>query len=81
MHMVHIGSIFWFAFSESRIIDAESIDADKMSLFKDMHKYLLDHNIYVGPSGYEVGFVSAAHTEADLDKAVQHICDAIDTIF
>lgn len=81
MHMVHQGSIFWFAFSPDRIITADDIDAGKMSLFKEMHRILLDNGIYIGPSGYEVGFVSAAHTEADLDFAIDHICEALDQVF
>lgn len=81
MHMVHQGSIFWFAFSTDRIITADDIDAGKMSLFKEMHRILLDNGIYIGPSGYEVGFVSAAHTEADLDFAIDHICEALDQVF
>lgn len=81
MHIVSIGSIFWFAFGRERILDAESIDASKMSLFKELHKLLLDDNIYIGPSGYEVGFVSAAHTSKDLTLAATKICNAIDKIF
>jgi len=81
MHMVHIGSIFWFAFSDKRIISADQIDPDSMEIFKKMHHYLLENNVYLGPSGYEVGFISAAHSEADLDEATTKICKAIDLAF
>jgi len=81
MHMVQIGSIFWFALSDTRIISADQIDSGSMETFKKMHHNLLENNVYLGPSGYEVGFVSAAHTEADLDEAVIKICDAIDYAF
>jgi len=78
MHMVQIGSIFWFAVSDKRIMSADQIDPASMEIFKKMHHNLLENNVYLGPSGYEVGFVSAAHTEADLDEAVIKICSAID---
>lgn len=81
MHMVQMGSIFWLALSKDRIIDAASIDGEKMTIFRDMHSFLLDHNIYLGPSGYEVGFVSAAHTEQELDEAADIISQALDSIF
>ena len=81
MHMVQIGSIFWFALSDKRIISADQIDPETMETFKKMHHYLLENNVYLGPSGYEVGFVSAAHTEADLDEASVKICKAIDLAF
>lgn len=62
-----IGSIFWIAFSaKENIRSAEEIDADSMKHFRILHKELLERGIYLGPSGYEVGFVSEAHTEKDI---------------
>lgn len=80
MHMVQIGSIFWFAFSNTRIATADQINADKMDVFRKMHHELLNQNIYLGPSGYEVGFVSYAHTQEDLDEAADKICITLDKI-
>jgi glutamate-1-semialdehyde 2,1-aminomutase len=31
---------------------------------------MLDHGIYLAPSQFEAGFVSAAHSEADIDRTV-----------
>ena len=81
MHMVQIGSIFWFAFSEDRVFSADQIEAEGMEKFKIMHHELLQRGIYLGPSGYEVGFVSAAHTEDDLTKAAKTICEVLDLVF
>jgi glutamate-1-semialdehyde 2,1-aminomutase len=64
-----IGSIFWIAFTQAESIkSAAEIDANSMKYFRQLHAYLLDHGIYLGPSGYEVGFVSEAHTYDQLDK-------------
>ena len=46
-----------------------------------MHRELLNRGIYLGPSGYEVGFVSAAHTKTELEKAKRAIFDALDLVF
>lgn len=81
MHVVHIGSIFWLAFAKERITRADQIDPDSMEYFKVLHHELLQNGVYLGPSGYEVGFVSAAHTEADLDTAVAKICAALELVF
>ena len=78
MSVVTIGSIFWLAFTKERISSADQIDAKSMELFKKLHAYLLDHGVYLGPSGYEVGFVSQAHTSKTLDKAATIICAGID---
>jgi glutamate-1-semialdehyde 2,1-aminomutase len=76
-----IASIFWIAFSRKEIRRADQIDAASMEKFKILHSYLLDNGLYLGPSGYEVGFVSAAHTQSELDTAAQKICDGLDLVF
>jgi glutamate-1-semialdehyde 2,1-aminomutase len=64
-----IGSVFWIAFTELESIkSANDIDVNSMSHFRQLHAYLLENGIYLGPSGYEVGFVSNAHTYEQLDK-------------
>lgn len=77
-----VGSIFWLAFTDKdKIQTAEDIDPLSMEKFKVFHRELLNRGIYLGPSGYEVGFVSAAHTKIDLEKAKRAIFDALDIVF
>lgn len=77
----HIGSIFWIAFTRERIMRSDQINPKSMEKFKVLHHELLQRGVYLGPSGYEVGFVSAAHTDADLAEAAIKICDALDVVF
>ena len=77
----HIGSIFWLCFSETRIERADQIDPAKMEYFKTLHHELLQNHVYLGPSGYEVGFVSAAHSDLDIAEATAKICAALDVTF
>jgi glutamate-1-semialdehyde 2,1-aminomutase len=78
IHMV--GSIFWIAFSDAAAIrKAEEIDAD-MTPFKLFHKALLERGVYLGPSGYEVGFVSTAHSEAVLNQAAEAFVEAVEEV-
>ncbi len=76
-----IGSIFWLAFSKDRIYSADQIDPKSMEKFKILHHELLQRGVYLGPSGYEVGFVSSAHSEDDLNQAAAIICDCLDIVF
>ncbi|RYY37463.1 MAG: glutamate-1-semialdehyde-2,1-aminomutase [Sphingobacteriaceae bacterium] len=76
-----IGSMFWFAFTDKDIRKADDIDPASMEKFKKMHRELLNRGVYLGPSGYEVGFVSAAHTKIDLEKAKRAIFDSLDLVF
>ncbi|MEY4604397.1 MAG: hypothetical protein RIT43_1689 [Bacteroidota bacterium] len=79
--LVCIGSIFWLSFNgKKRIQKAEQIDPD-MSHFNVMHRELLNNGVYLGPSGYEVGFISAAHNTEDLNFASAAFCSALDVVF
>ena len=35
---------------------------------EDIYRHLLEQGVYLAPSGYEVGFLSAAHGDAELAK-------------
>lgn len=77
-----IGSIFWFAFTDLESIScSEDIDSASMEKFKIMHRELLNRGIYLGPSGYEVGFVSSAHSKIELEKAKRAIFESLDIVF
>lgn len=77
-----VGSIFWFAFtSADNIQRADEIDPASMEKYKIMHRELLKRGVYFGPSGYEVGFISAAHTSTDLEQAIQAIKESLDIVF
>jgi glutamate-1-semialdehyde 2,1-aminomutase len=82
VNISQVGSIYWFAFdTKATIRKAEDIDPHSMDRFKKMHQELLNRGVYMGPSGYEVGFVSAAHTPAILNTAKQAIFDSLDVVF
>jgi len=77
-----IGSIFWFAFTnKEKIQRADEIDPASMEKYKIMHRELLNNGVYFGPSGYEVGFISAAHTDEDLKKTLQVVKNALNIVF
>ncbi len=77
----HIGSIFWISFSKERIITSHQIDPEAEKYFKKLHGKLLHNGIYLGPSVYEVGFISAAHSYEDLDYTIEIILKTLREIF
>jgi glutamate-1-semialdehyde 2,1-aminomutase len=81
VNIVQIGSIFWIAFSKENIQRSDQIEAASMDKFKILHHELLERGVYLGPSGYEVGFVSEAHTPKDLEEASAKICESLDIVF
>jgi glutamate-1-semialdehyde 2,1-aminomutase len=81
-HMFHIGSIFWVSFSnKNRVRSADEIDPRSSERFKVFFDTLLDGGVYVGPSGYEVGFVSAAHTDEDIAQTTEAMKRALDAAY
>lgn len=81
MSFPHVGSIFWPTFTRETIRKSSDIDDAGMRLFKVMHLECLKRGVYFGPSGYEVGFISAAHTEEDLHFAASQIEASLEVVF
>jgi glutamate-1-semialdehyde 2,1-aminomutase len=79
--MVSVGSIFWLSFDgKKRIQRADQINPD-MTYFKMLFTELLNRGVYLGPSGYEVGFVSQAHTPEILAEAAGIFKEALDAVY
>ncbi len=82
VQVVRLGSIFWLAFADAAPIRrASAIRPESMEPFKRLHKALLDRGVYLGPSGYEVAFVSSVHTEAILDEGAALLVQALGEVF
>jgi len=75
MSAICVASIFWIKFTKNRIFSPDQIGTDTTEKFKIIHHELLQRLIYFGPSAYEVGFVSGAHTYEDLDLLIAAMDD------
>lgn len=74
--LLRIGSIFWAYFGRREVRRASDIDPASMEYYKRMHRYLLERGVYFAPSGYEVGFLSSAHTREHLDRTIRLMGEA-----
>ena len=54
------------------------VKACDMTLFSKVYHILIDNGLYLGPSGYEVSFLSACHEPEDIEKLVLTIASALD---
>ena len=75
--VISIGSIFWIKLTKEIIRTADQIDPASMDIFKEMYDVLLEKGVYIGPSGYEVGFISDAHTAEKINSAANIIAEAL----
>ncbi|MGZ8186550.1 MAG: glutamate-1-semialdehyde 2,1-aminomutase [Methylobacter sp.] len=66
-----VGGMFGLFFSEEQkiITFAQAMQCDQ-NLFKRFFHAMLEQGIYLAPSAFEAGFVSAAHTDEDLEKTL-----------
>lgn len=67
--VVRQDSIFWLTRSGDAdpARDTAGFDQARLPDFAGLHGYLLERGIYLAPSPYEVNFLSAAHSEQDID--------------
>ena len=72
----NFGSLFWFIKTSRVNVDIQSLNKIPSTQKEDFSKlfhFLLDRGIYLAPSGFEVGFLSTAHTLQDIDDLVDQI--------
>ena len=75
-----VGGMFGLYFSEACPTSFDEVMASDKTVFNTFFHSMLESGIYLGPSAFEAGFVSAAHTEEDIvatiaaaEKAFQKI--------
>jgi glutamate-1-semialdehyde 2,1-aminomutase len=67
----HVCGMFGFFFTDERTVDRYSkVMACDVERFKRFFHGMLDEGIYFAPSAYEAGFMSAAHTAAEIDATI-----------
>jgi len=66
-----VGGMFGLFFSpEPKITSFAQVMQCDQQLFKRFFHAMLDQGVYLAPSAFEAGFVSAAHSEQDLDATL-----------
>ena len=66
----YIGGMFGIYFSATPPSSYAEMMAGDRSKFNAFFHAMLEAGVYLAPSAYEAGFVSAAHTDADIDATV-----------
>jgi len=66
----NVGGMFGLYFSEEAPDSFDEVMASDREKFKQFFHHMLDEGIYFGPSAFEAGFVSAAHTQEDIQATL-----------
>lgn len=65
-----VGGMFGFYFAGDLPRSLADVSASDIARFKRFFHAMLDRGVYLAPSAYEAGFVSAAHDDATIDETL-----------
>ena len=76
-----VGGMFGFFFSEAeKVTSFADVMACDIERFKRFFHGMLDRGVYLAPSAFEAGFVSAAHTDAEIEATVSAAREVMATL-
>ena len=73
----HAGSMWGAYFTAGPVRNYADARKADTALFSRWHKAALARGVFLAPSAFEAGFVSSAHTEADIDFTLQELDAAL----
>ena len=73
----HLGSMFGLFFTDSPVYNFDDAKKSNLAQFKQYFQGMREHGVYIAPSQFEAGFVSSAHSQADIDNTI----DAASEVF
>ena len=76
----HIGSMFTLFFSDHEIRNFDDVKRSDTERFAKLFRAMLKENVYLSPSAFEACFVSAAHTQNDLELTLGKFNKVLKTI-
>jgi glutamate-1-semialdehyde 2,1-aminomutase len=80
--LVRLGSLFWLSLADGPAPRRyDRIDPRAAGRYARLHAALLERGVYLAPSAYEVGFLSTAHTEADIERAAAALATTLPAAF
>jgi len=74
------GSMFCLFFTGGEVRNLDDARRADRQAFIHFFRYLLDHGVYIAPSPFEAGFISLAHTEADIDTTAEVMAAALESL-
>ena len=65
-----VGSMFSMFFTDQQITNFESVKTCDTKFFKSYFNGLLEEGIYIAPSQFEAGFMSAIHSDKEIEQTI-----------
>ena len=68
-----VGSLMSLFFTGEKVVDYDTVQTSDTNRYSAYFKAMLKEGIYLAPSQFEAMFVSAAHTDKDIEKTCEQI--------
>ena len=65
-----VGSMFSMFFTNQKIENFDTVKTSDTEFFKRYFNALLEEGVYIAPSQFEVGFMSAIHSDEEIDQTI-----------
>lgn len=65
-----VGSMFSMFFTDQKIENFDTVKTCDTEFFKRYFNALLEEGVYIAPSQFEVGFMSAIHSDKEIDQTI-----------
>ena len=72
-----VGSMFTGFFNPGPVESLAQVEQSDAARYGQYFHALLERGVYIAPSQFEAGFVSTAHTEADIDATIGRVREAL----
>jgi glutamate-1-semialdehyde 2,1-aminomutase len=72
-----VGSMFTWFFQPGKVYDWDTATKSDTQAFGKFHRAMLEQGIYLPPSQYEAMFMSAAHSDSDIEQTIAAAANAI----
>jgi glutamate-1-semialdehyde 2,1-aminomutase len=77
----HVGGMFGLFFTDQpQVTDFAGATGCDQERFKTFFHAMLERGVYLAPSAFEAGFVSAAHSESDIEATISAAGEAFATL-
>ncbi|MFK7913716.1 MAG: glutamate-1-semialdehyde 2,1-aminomutase [Pseudomonadales bacterium] len=77
MQFANVCGMFGLFFSDTPVHGFDAVAASDVERFKQFFHQMLDRGVYLAPSAFEAGFVSASHDTSAIDQTLSAVRDSL----
>ncbi|WP_040981696.1 glutamate-1-semialdehyde 2,1-aminomutase [Oceanobacillus jeddahense] len=80
LHINRAGSMVGVFFTDQEVVNFETAQSSNLDYFAQYYRAMIEEGIFLPPSQFEGLFLSAAHTDEDIEKTIEAVYTAFSKI-